>query len=279
MYTGKETANVYKNVATAKTQNVWYKTLILAIFAGVFIAFAGLVATIAGTASQGTASTLIKAAVFPIGLILVVLTGSELFTGNCLLLAPALTKDIKTVPLLKNLGIVYLGNIVGSALVALIAVYSGIMSDTVVNAAIATAAYKCGTDFGEALLRAIPCNVLVCFAVWCATACKSSAGKVLAVYPPIFAFIACGFEHSVANMYYLLSGLLASAKYGIAATNLNLGNALLYSLLPSTLGNVIGGMLFVALPLWLVFFRQVTKHSASNTDADNGSKTETENAE
>lgn len=263
MFTGYEIANSYKTIAIVKASNKWYKTFILSILAGCFIALAGILATVAGAGFEGTQSTLIKAAVFPTGLILVVLTGSELFTGNCLLLSPTLNKDISISALLKNLGIVYAGNLVGSVIIAVIAAYSGIMSDTAANAAVATAAYKCGLNFGETLLRAIPCNILVCLAVWCALASKSVSGKILAVYPPIFAFVACGFEHSVANMYYLTAGLLASAKYGIITKELNVGNALLNGILASTLGNVIGGMLCVALPLWLVFFRQSNHSNAS----------------
>ena len=125
MYTGYEIADNYKRTALIKTTAKWYRTLILAIFAGAFIAFAGALATIAGTAGDGTKSTLIKAAVFPVGLILVVLTGSELFTGNCLLIAPLLSRDVKLASTLKNLSIVYAGNFVGSVVVALLTVYSG----------------------------------------------------------------------------------------------------------------------------------------------------------
>ena len=120
------------------------------------------------------------------------------------------------------------------------------------------------------MLRAIPCNVLVCFAVWCSFAGKSTAGKIISVYPPIFAFVALGMEHSVANMYYLTAGLLSSAKYGIAAQGLNAGNALLNSLLPATLGNIIGGTVLTALPLWLAFFRKSTPNKKAETTATDG---------
>ena len=262
MYTGYETADNYKKTAEIKTSAKWYRTLILAALAGMFIALAGALATVAGTAGEGMKATLIKAAVFPAGLILVVLTGSELFTGNCLLLAPMLSKNIKITLTLKNLGIVYAGNLIGSVAVAILTVYSGAL-DGAANAIVLTAAYKCGMGFGTALLRAVLCNVLVCFAVWCSLTSKSATGKILAVYPPIFAFVALGAEHSVANMYYLSAGLLASAKYGIVADSLNVGNALLYSLLPTTIGNVIGGTVFAALPLWLAFFRNADKNDVS----------------
>lgn len=265
MYTQKEVANNYTLIAQNKTSAKWYQTLLLAVFAGAFIAVAGLTATIAGAAYEGIQATLVKAAVFPVGLILVVLTGSELFTGNNLLLAPVLSKDVKFTAMLKNLGIVYGGNLIGSALIAVIAVYCGAMNDGVYSAAIACAAAKCETAFYEALLRAIPCNILVCFAVWTAMTSKNAAGKVLAVYMPIFAFVVCGFEHSVANMYYMTAGLLALAKTGAAAASLTVGNALLYSLLPTTIGNMIGGMVCVALPLWLIHFRRSKREDATTS--------------
>lgn len=261
MYSQKEVAQNYITIAQDKTSAKWYKTLILAIFAGAFIALAGFTATVAGTAYEGIRSTLIKAAVFPVGLILVILTGSELFTGNCLLLAPVLSKNVKITSALKNWGIVYGGNIIGSVIIALIVVYCGAMNDATANATVACAAAKCETSFWQSFLRAIPCNILVCLAVWTSMTSKNVVGKILAVYMPIFAFVICGFEHSVANMYYVTSGLLASAKTGISAVNLTVGKSLLFSILPTTLGNIVGGMAFVALPLWIVHFKQ-----ANNTE-------------
>ncbi len=256
MYTQKEVAQNYVNIAQAKTSQKWYKMLVLAVFAGAFIALAGFTATVAGSAYDGIQSVLIKAAVFPVGLILVTLTASELFTGNCILLAPVLSKDVKITSMLKNLGIVYLGNLLGSVIIALLAVYCGAMNASIANATIQCASLKCNANFLEAFLRAIPCNILVCLAVWTSMSSKSTSGKILAVYMPIFAFVVCGFEHSVANMYYLTAGLLASAKTGVAAAGLTVGKSLLYCLLPTTLGNIIGGMVFVALPLWLVHFKK-----------------------
>ena len=236
MYTADETYLNYITVAKNKAEAKWYKTLVLAVFAGAFIAFGAVASTFASASFSGSAASLLKASVFPIGLTLVVLFGAELFTGNCLLIAPAVGKDIRATALLKNWGIVYGGNLIGSILIALIVVYSGVQTGAVKEACILTAANKCNLNFGIALLRAIPCNMLVCLAVWFALSSKSAPGKIISLYLPVFVFVVCGFEHSVANMYYLTAGLLSGSGEG-----LNIGNAILNCLIPSTLGNIIGG--------------------------------------
>lgn len=247
MYTQAETYLNYIKVAQGKTAAKWYKTLLLAVFAGAFIAFGAVASTAASATFSGSAASILKAAVFPVGLILVVFFGAELFTGNCLLIAPAVGKDIKVSALFKNWGIVYGGNLIGSVLIAVIVVYGGVQTSAVNEACITAAANKCNMNFGIALLRAIPCNMLVCLAVWFALASKSAAGKILAIYLPIFAFVVSGFEHSVANMYYLTAGLLSGSSEG-----LNVGNAILNCLIPSTLGNIIGGCI-IALSLHFIY--------------------------
>lgn len=237
-----EIAQGYVKVAQGKTTQKWYKLLILAVLAGAFIAFGAATAT-AASAGTGAYSTLIKGLVFPVGLVLVVVCGAELFTGNCLLISPLMGKDIKVGGFFKNLGIVYAGNFLGGLLVAVLVVYSYAQSQTVAEACVAAAAAKSNMGFGDALLRGILCNMLVCLAVWASMASTSTAGKIVALYLPVLAFVVCGFEHSVANMYYLSAGLMAGVEYGISAAGLTVGNALLYCLLPSTLGNVIGGCL------------------------------------
>lgn len=248
MFKPNEIAENYITVAKNKTSAKWYKTLVSAVLAGAFIALGAALATIASADFLGSQAALIKGAVFPLGLILVVVCGAELFTGNCLLIAPTVGKSIRVRDLFKNWGIVYGGNLIGGVLIALLVVYSHVMNDGAAAAAVAAAANKCNMNFGDAILRGILCNVLVCLAVWAAMASKSAGGKIFAVYLPVLAFVVCGFEHSVANMYYLTAGMLTGAEYGIAASGLNLGNALLYCLLPSTIGNIIGGCL-IALAL------------------------------
>lgn len=262
MYTPKEIAENYITIAKTKTSLVWYRNLILAVLAGIFIAIAGVLATIAGSAYSDMQSTLIKASVFPIGLVLVTLAGSELFTGNCLLVAPLLQGEIKVTKTLKNLGITYAGNLVGSILIALIAVYSGAL-DQVAASVVSAAVTKCNFGFGKSFLLAIPCNILVCLAVWISMSSKSAAGKILAVYMPIFAFVVCGFEHSVANMYYFSAALFSASKHGI--TGYNVGTAIVNNLIPVTLGNVVGGVVFVAIPYWLVYLKKSKKEKENDS--------------
>ncbi len=237
-----EIAQGYIKIAQGKTTQKWYKLLILAVLAGAFIAFGAATAT-AASAGTGAYSTLIKGLVFPVGLVLVVVCGAELFTGNCLMISPLIGRDVKVGGFFKNLGIVYAGNFLGGLLIAVLVVYSHAQSQTVAEACVAAAAAKSNMGFGDALLRGILCNMLVCLAVWASMAGTSAAGKIVALYLPVLAFVVCGFEHSVANMYYLSAGLMAGVEYGITAAGLSVGNALLYCLLPSTLGNVIGGCL------------------------------------
>lgn len=255
MYKPNEIVENYIATAKAKTGTKWYKTLVLAVLAGVYIAFAAVLATTASAGFSGAPAALIKGAVFPVGLILVVVCGAELFTGNCLLVAPTVGKKIRVRDLFKNWGIVYGGNLIGGVLLAVLVVYSHVMNDTVVAAAVATAAAKSNMNFGDALLRGVLCNMLVCLAVWAAMASRSTVGKIVALYMPVFAFVVCGFEHSVANMYYLAAGLMTGAEYGIAASGLTFGNALAFCLIPSTIGNIIGGCL-IALAYHFVYSKK-----------------------
>lgn len=243
MFSPSEVTAKYVGIAKAKADAKWYKTLVLSILAGAFIALGAALATVSGAYAGGSTAALVKGAVFPLGLILVVVCGAELFTGNCLMIAPTIDRRVRVRGLLKNLGIVYLGNLIGGVLIAVLVVFSHVMPDAAALAAVTTAAAKCNLTFGDAFLRGILCNVLVCLAVLVALSGKSVAGKILGVYLPVFAFVVLGFEHSVANMYYLSAGLMQNAIgfYGAAASGLSLGNALAFCLIPSTLGNIVGG--------------------------------------
>ncbi len=274
MFTPSEISKNYIAVAKAKTSQKWYKLIVLAVLAGAYIAFGGALATAASVGMSGAQASLVKGAVFPLGLILVVVCGAELFTGNCLLFAPAVNRDIRVGGLLKNLGCAYVGNLIGGVLIAAIVVFCGAISPDAIAAA-ATA--KATLPFGEALLRGIACNMLVCLAVWAAMASKSTVGKIVALYLPVFAFVACGFEHSVADMYYLFAGLM-TGKGGAALT---FGNSML-CLLAATIGNIIGGAA-IALAYNFVYGKRNKKHEelaqAKNSADDNAESATEKNAE
>ena len=164
----------------------------------------------------------------------VILAGSELFTGNCLFLLPLLRGDITGGRTMGSWAVVYCGNLIGSIVIAFVVVRCGVL-DSIAPAAIATAAAKASLPIGTAFLRGVLCNLLVCLAVWMAFCAGSAGGKVISLYGPIFLFVLCGFEHSIANMFYLPAGILLSG--GAEVTWLDF----LRNLGPVTLGNMAGG--------------------------------------
>ncbi len=273
MNSPKIIADNYLVVAEKKMKTPWYKILMLAVMAGMFIAVAGVASTIASRSFEGALQNIVKGAIFPVGLAMVVVAGSELFTGNCLLIIPLLQKRIKFGGMIKNLGIVYMGNLIGSLVIALMATFSHAFNVTdLAPQIVATAVDKVSLDFWQALLLGIMCNIFVSVAVWMSMASNSASGKIVALYLPIMAFVICGFEHSVANMYYLFAGYFTSLVFDIPAEGLNIGTILFRNLLPVTIGNVLGGMVCVGLPYWFIYLHQEkNKNSLSDctaTDAD-----------
>lgn len=220
----------YCAAAEKRTAQSLPRMLLLGALAGVFIAFAGVAASIGGALGGKLAS----ATIFPIGLTMVLLAGSELFTGNCLFLMPLLRRNITAGHMLRNWVAVYLGNLLGSVAVAFLVVQCGAL-DGIAEAAVAAAVTKAALPFGVALLRGVLCNFLVCLAVWMAFCAQSAGGKVVSLFGPIFLFVLCGFEHSVANMYYIPAGIFLAEKGEV--TWLSLWR----NLLPVTLGNMVGG--------------------------------------
>lgn len=206
------------------------RLLLLGALAGAFIAFAGVAASIGGALGGKLAS----AAIFPIGLTMVLLAGSELFTGNCLFLMPLLRGNIAAGRMLRNWVAVYLGNLLGSVAVAFLVVQCGAL-DGIAESAVAAAVTKAALPFGVALLRGVLCNFLVCLAVWMAFCAQSAGGKVVSLFGPIFLFVLCGFEHSVANMYYIPAGIFLAENGEVTWLSL------WQNLLPVTLGNMVGG--------------------------------------
>ncbi len=236
MNTPKQIAENYIETGCAKAALPKGRMFLLAVLAGVFIALAGAASAV-GSAAAGK---LAGACIFPAGLAMVVLAGSELFTGNNLMVISLLEKRVGAGRLLAAWAVVYAGNLAGSVLVAALAVFGGTF-DGCYESLIATATAKTALAFGPALLRGVLCNILVCTAVWMTMGAKDAAGKVLALYLPVAAFVLCGFEHSVANMFFLPAGIFAAGRYGAAAEGLTWGSMWLKNLLPVTLGNVLGG--------------------------------------
>lgn len=236
MFTPAEVAKNYITIGKGKANQTALKMFLLAILAGAFIALAGAAATFGNI----YVNKVVGAAIFPAGLAMVLIAGSELFTGNCLLVIPLLEREINWQQMLRNWLIVYIGNLTGGLLITTLAVWGGTF-DAVYETVIATATAKVALPFAAALLRGILCNFLVCLGVWMAFAAKSVGGKIAGLFFPIFVFVICGFEHSVANMFYIPAGIFEAARFDAAADGLSAYGMFVRNLLPVTLGNIIGG--------------------------------------
>lgn len=236
------------------------RTLLLSLLAGFYIAFGAQLATVvtqdaAIHVGQGIARFL-GGSVFSIGLMLVVVCGAELFTGNSLLTVSLLHGEITVTKMIENWTIVLLGNLVGSLLFAWLMAESRLWEmGTVGDHAVKLAAAKSQLSFGVALIRGIFCNWLVCLAVFMATAARDVSGKIFACYVPIMTFVASGFEHSVANMYFIPTGLFVAAARGTADPGLS-WEGFLGNIVPVTIGNIIGGVIFVGIAYWFVHLKR-----------------------
>jgi formate/nitrite transporter len=257
------------NLGIGKCKTTGGRTFILAIFAGAFIGFgAAFYCLVAAGNVNFVVNKVVGGMAFCLGLILVLCCGSELFTGNCLLFIPALSKKITWGGLFKNWGIVWVGNFVGSLLaVAVIAgaavPFTKVGDTTIAATMVSVAAGKQALVFQPLTLicKAIMCNVLVCLAVWIAWSGKTVVDKVFGVLFPITAFVALGFEHCVANMFFLPMGFMLNNLYGItggtatAAGMINLGGVI-GNILIATVGNIIGGGIFVGCLYWLAYHKK-----------------------
>lgn len=264
-----EMARRAEYIGTRKTEMSAGSMFVLAILAGAFIGFGAIFATTVATGTSGMLpfgiSKLLIGLVFCLGLVLVVIAGAELFTGNNLIVMAWASGKVTTRALLRNWGIVYLGNFVGSVATSVIMFFTkqytfaeGAVGVTALNIADG----KVNLEFGQAIALGIMCNVLVCLAVWLTFSARSAVDKVAVIVFPITAFVAAGFEHSIANMYFITIGLFIKGfdgafvtARGLEFSNLTLENFLFANLLPVTIGNIIGGALMVAIVYWAIYLR------------------------
>ncbi len=218
------------------------KMIVLGIFAGVFIGFGAYGFTVitsgAGTGFEATFAKYIGAGVFPVGLMLVVICGAELFTGNNLMTLSLFKKEITVGAMLRNWGVVWMANLIGSVLLAWLMSQSGLYGEAMTAKAIGIAEAKCAIPLMPVIIRAIFCNMLVCLAVWMQSGAKDIIGKIFAIWFPIMLFVLSGFEHSVANMFFIPMGIFCGADVTWAQAFLN-------NILPVTLGNIIGGAVII----------------------------------
>ncbi len=244
------------------------RMIVLGILAGAFIALGGAASS---TAAFGVSDTglqrLITGAVFPVGLMMTVFAGAELFTGNCLIEIAVLEKKINVKQMIRNLTVVYFSNLAGALLIDVLLYFSGNpdLGGGLLGAyAIKIAVAKVSIAPLKGLTSGILCNVLVCVAILMAASATDAIGKLFSAFFPIFAFVICGFEHCVANMFYIPIGILAASNssyaalaqstYGLTAEQIGSLTVLnsLNNFIPVTIGNLIGGIVLVSLPCYLV---------------------------
>ncbi len=263
-----EIAAKYAGVGEGKAKRAPALLFVLGVLAGALIAF-GCAATntaVYGIGDTWTART-ICGLLFPFGLGMVILSGAELFTGNSLILISLLDRRCTPAQMLKSWGVVYLANFLGSLLVAAGCAWFGQMNYSGGALAVYTmkvAAGKCALPFANGLVLGVLCNFLVCMGVLLALSAKDNPGRILGAFLPVCYFVISGYEHSVANMYYISAGLMAkavpayarlAAESGVDLTALTVPNFLLGNLLPVTLGNLLGGCA-VGWIMWFCFLKQ-----------------------
>lgn len=260
MHSPLEIARNYVEVGIHKTNLSAFKMIILGFFAGMFIGFAGIASTTASsTIAAASVAKLTGALVFPAGMAMVLIAGSELFTGNNLIIIAVLEKKVSVLKMLKNWLFVYLGNFAGAAFVAVMVVYGNtpnLFGGALAGAIVSAGAARTSLTVCEAFIRGILCNILVCIAVWMSFAAKKVSGKLMTSFWPVMVFVLCGFEHSIADMYFGTAALLTSARFGIAAEGLTWFNFIFKALLPITLGNIVGGAGIVGFGYWLIYLHQ-----------------------
>lgn len=263
----KEIVNLNMKGAVDKAELSISKMITLGILAGMFIAVGGVTSNTAIHSMTNVGlSRVLGGAVFPIGLLMIVLVGGELFTGNCLMIMATLDKRISVPRLLRNLVIVFLANLVGSLIMDVLIFYSGNLDFS--GGALGAFTIKVALDKTNitplrGLASGILCNFLVCVAILKGTAARDVSGKIFATWFPIFTFVLNGFEHIVANMYYIPIGIMAKTNpayaakaqelYGITAeqlSHLDIGG-MLHNFIPVTIGNIIGGM-FIGFILYFI---------------------------
>jgi len=263
----KEAINTYKNGCKAKCEMSLGIKLGKSVFAGIMIGLGAAGSSVAAHSIGNVGlARLTAAAVFPVGLMMVILMGAELFTGDCLLSIGLPEKDISPVQFVKTLAVVYFGNLIGGVILSFLIVKSGQLdySNGLLGAyTVKTAIGKVALTPTKAICSGILCNILVCAAVIMAVCAKDITGKLLVSFFVIMLFVTAGYEHCVANMYYITAGIMAKLNpayveaamenYNISSdqlASLNIGTMIVKNLIPVTIGNIIGGSCIIGIPFY-----------------------------
>lgn len=271
-YSPPQIADRIDKVASVKAKLTFAQTFMLGILAGVYIGFGAQFATLATSDStlHFGLTSLIAGTVFSFGLMLVVIGGAELFTGNCLIIMGYVSRRITTREMLNNWTVSFIGNLVGS-LTLVLWIYKShqweLFHHMVGGKALLIANTKVNLDFKVALARGVLCNSMVCLAIWLCFSGRSVADKVMSIVFPIGGFVASGFEHCVANMYFIPIGVLLKKNAAVVATaekmagktldlsNLTWKGFFIDNLIPVTIGNIVGGVILVGIMFWFVYLR------------------------
>ncbi len=268
-----EMAAKAQSIGIKKANLDFISTFALAVLAGAFIALGCIFFTVSqttgGTAVSWGLSRVVGGLTFSLCLFLGIVGGAERFTGNNLIFMAWASRQLSTWKVLRNWGIVYVGNLCGAVATALVVFWGqhyefakGGVGLTALNIGLAKVNY----DFVQAIILGILCNAMVCLAVWLTYSARTVMGRIMAIIFPIAGFVAAGFEHCVANMYFIPYSILVRSGAGAdfwqsigttadAYSRLTWGNFIVDNLIPVTIGNIIGGVFFVALVYWVVYLR------------------------
>lgn len=271
----KEITEGYLQAGIYKSKKATSTLIVMGILAGMFIAIGASASMVAshGISNYGLAK-FTAGAVFPVGLIMIIILGAELFTGDCMMVFGVWDKKYSYMRMWRTLTIIWLSNMIGAVIIAFIAYYSaqfdisyGALGAYVIKNAVG----KASTPAFNVFVSGIGCNIVVCAAMLIAYGANDITGKIAGAYITIMAFIVTGFEHCIANMYYLTAGILAANNetyvsqaeeiYHLSAEQisvLTVGGAF-HNIIPATLGNIVGGMLFIALPLYVLYIDKKAK--------------------
>lgn len=273
--TPEEITDNYTGIGQKKASKPMLKQLLLGILSGAFVALAAQGSNVAiHSIDSFSLSRILSGALFSTGLILVVVAGGELFTGNTLMVIACIKKKITIISLIRSWFLVYIGNFLGALVIVLLINASGqlTISDNMLGGfTVYIATNKVHLTFTSAFIFGILCNWLVCLAVWMASGAQDITGKILAIFFPIWLFVTSGFEHSIANMYYIPAGIIAKSNpiwveqavvRGVTyeqISNLTWSSFFINNLLPVTLGNLVGGAFFVGLTYLVAYGKTETK--------------------
>lgn len=264
-----QVADMLSASAQKKSTATIQEQFFLAILAGVYIGFGAIAATVvtSGRTLDPGLARFLGGSVFTVGLMLVIIPGSELFTGNILMTLGFLTKRAKPLLIVRNWMVVWIGNFAGALLLAWLLYQTGQLTDAegirpIGQQAILIAErkFELAQHFWPCFIRGILCNMLVCLAVILACSARTVSGKIMGIYFPIMTFVTCNFEHSIANMYFLPAGLLAAGQFGLRFWGM------FANLIPVTLGNIVGGLTIILLhpKNQQMLFRRLRRSAKSN---------------